>query len=144
MSDLAEQVINRLETKLDRITDLLEGMSHAPGANGKAGGGYTQAALQRVELDLAEVEGSAALRERLTETLLRVCEPETLDSLTRLAILAPKLEVAANVAAAAPELLDEALHAARAHADRARRERLRLTRRERRHRRREHGNERAE
>ena len=118
MSDLAERV-NRLETKLDRITDLLEGMSRAPKGNGQSGGGYTQAALQRVEHDLAEVEGSAALRERLTETLLRVCEPETLDSLTRLAILAPKLEVAANVAAAAPELLDEALHAARARADQA-------------------------
>ncbi|MEL6342427.1 MAG: DUF1641 domain-containing protein [Myxococcota bacterium] len=58
---------------------------------------------------LAEVEGADALRARLTESLIRIGEPETLDALTNLAILSPKLEYAAHFAAAGPELLEEAM-----------------------------------
>lgn len=59
--------------------------------------------------ELARVEGAAALEARLHETLVALVEPETLDSLTRIASLAPKLEYATYFLAAGPELLEEAL-----------------------------------
>ena len=68
-------------------------------------GGATQA--------LAEVEGEDGLRERLTETLTQLVEPETLDSLGRIAALAPQIEYAVNALAAGPELLEEGLEMVR-------------------------------
>ena len=58
---------------------------------------------------LAEVEGQDALRTRLTETLTQLIETETLDSLGRIAALAPQIEYAVNALAAGPELLEEGL-----------------------------------
>ena len=57
----------------------------------------------------AEIEGSE-LERRLRETVLELSDPETLESLVRIAQLAPKLEYAAYFAAAGPELLEEAMH----------------------------------
>lgn len=59
--------------------------------------------------DLAAVEGDEVLEARLRETLLTITEPETLDSLTRIVSLAPKLEYATYFLAAGPELFEEAL-----------------------------------
>ncbi|MEQ1505208.1 MAG: DUF1641 domain-containing protein [Myxococcota bacterium] len=55
----------------------------------------------------ATAEGPAGVEQRLYQAMLELSDPETLESLTRLAALAPKLEYAAYFAAAGPELLEE-------------------------------------
>lgn len=67
----------------------------------------------RAVRSLCEVEGDAALTRRFADTLTQLAEAETLDALTRLSLLAPKLEYAATFVAAGPELLDEGLALAR-------------------------------
>lgn len=61
---------------------------------------------------LAEVEGAEPLKARLAEAIEQLVEAETLESLIHLAQLAPKLEYAATLVAAGPELLEEALEMA--------------------------------
>ena len=70
-------------------------------------------ALSDATKAVADVEGDAAMRERLTETLTLLLEAETLDSLGRIAALAPQIEFAVNALAAGPELLEEGLDTVR-------------------------------
>ena len=58
---------------------------------------------------LESVHGKQVMHQQLTELLLALGDPETLESLTRVVALAPKLEYAAQAVAAGPELLEEAL-----------------------------------
>ena len=58
---------------------------------------------------VVSVEGQDAFRARMTETLTRLIEAETLDSLGRIAALAPQIEYAVNALAAGPEVLEEGL-----------------------------------
>jgi uncharacterized protein YjgD (DUF1641 family) len=67
------------------------------------------AALGRATQRLGEVESQEALTERLAQTIVAITEEETLESLTRLAQLAPHLEYAAQFAAAGPGLLEDAM-----------------------------------
>ncbi|NVB40872.1 DUF1641 domain-containing protein [Pseudenhygromyxa sp. WMMC2535] len=62
---------------------------------------------------LGAVEGEAALADRFAETLVRIAEPEVLDSLTRIASLTPQIEYAVNALAAGPALLEEGLELVR-------------------------------
>jgi hypothetical protein len=55
------------------------------------------------------VEGSDAVRARIDEALTHLVDAETLESLARVAVLAPKLEYALQAVAAGPELLEEGL-----------------------------------
>ena len=57
----------------------------------------------------SELEGKEALAERLTEAFIRLSEADTLESLIRIATLAPQLEYAVYGVAAGPELLEEGL-----------------------------------
>lgn len=66
-------------------------------------------ALSAATVQLAEVEGQDALRDRLTETLVLLTQAETLDSLGRVAALVPQIEYAVNALAAGPELLEEGI-----------------------------------
>jgi uncharacterized protein YjgD (DUF1641 family) len=58
---------------------------------------------------LEEVHGKGVMREKIAELVLALGDPETIESLTRVISLAPKLEYAAYAAAAGPELLEEAM-----------------------------------
>ncbi|MEN0062165.1 MAG: DUF1641 domain-containing protein [Myxococcota bacterium] len=79
------------------------------------------ARLDRVEAALERL--TALLEQRhvatptpsdsLSKLMLELGDPESLDALARIAALAPQLEYAAYLAAAGPELLDEALVSAR-------------------------------
>ena len=62
---------------------------------------------------VADVEGDDAFRARMAETLTRLIEAETLDSLGRIAALAPQIEYAVNALAAGPEVLEEGLEMVR-------------------------------
>lgn len=53
------------------------------------------------------------IRDRLAQSLLEISDPDVLGALTRIATLAPQLEAAAHAAAAAPDLLSEALDVVR-------------------------------
>lgn len=70
----------------------------------------TRAALE----SRTEAEGRAAVAERAADLIVRLTDPETSESLLRLAELAPQLEYAANFAAAGPALLEEAMGIVRA------------------------------
>lgn len=71
-----------------------------------------EAATQAFD-QIGAVEGTASLRERLMETVLRLADMETLDALTRVGSLVPQIEYAVNALAAAPTLLEEGLAFAR-------------------------------
>jgi uncharacterized protein YjgD (DUF1641 family) len=70
-------------------------------------------ALGEAASQVAEVEGTEAMKERLRETLVLLVQAETLDSLGRIAALAPQLEYAVNALAAGPELLEEGMQMVR-------------------------------
>ncbi len=70
-------------------------------------------ALSSATRAVAEVEGEAEMQARLTETLTQLIEAETLDSLGRIAALAPQIEFAVNALAAGPEVLEEGLETLR-------------------------------
>ncbi|MGK4000580.1 DUF1641 domain-containing protein [Sorangium sp. So ce1024] len=80
----------------------------------EAGG---EGALERAILRVGAIEGTGAVQARLEEVLVRLMDQETLESLGRVAVLAPRLEYALHAAAAAPELLEEALGAVRRWSD---------------------------
>jgi Protein of unknown function (DUF1641) len=82
------------------------------------GAGPIVAAAAAAGEALAAAEGEAALSSRLGESLTQLLEPETLGALTRLAQLAPDLELAAHFAAAAPALLEELTQKARVRLER--------------------------
>lgn len=71
------------------------------------------AALAESTERLAKAEGPEHLRERVAEALLRLADAEVLESVTRLANLAPDLEYAVHFVAAGPALLEEAMEKAR-------------------------------
>ena len=115
--------LDRLEAKLERVLRMLEerGNGHdrsdtalgAPVSLGD-GPGLTPfaEATARATAAHAAVEGAEALTDRLSEAALELIDPDTLRSLTLLAQLAPRIEYAAQAAAAGPALLDDFLHAA--------------------------------
>lgn len=80
----------------------------------EAGG---EGVLERAILRVGAVEGTGAVQARLEEVLVRLMDQETLESLGRVAVLAPRLEYALHAAAAAPELLEEALGVVRKWSD---------------------------
>ncbi|MED5374427.1 MAG: DUF1641 domain-containing protein [Myxococcota bacterium] len=94
--------LDGIESRLDRLTSLMER---------QFSGAAPQAATQ-VAQDLAAVHGPEDLQRRLADTLLRVGDPEVLESLTRILELAPQLEYAAYGLAAGPDLLEEGLEVA--------------------------------
>lgn len=71
-------------------------------------------ALGRASRARAEVEGREVLTARLTETVLRLSDPEILESVVRVATLLPDIEYAVQALAAGPELLEEGLDMLRA------------------------------
>ena len=64
-----------------------------------------------------EHEGSEELQSRMVEALVQLSDPETQESLIRIACLAPQLEYAAYFAAAGPELLEDAMELTRSKAE---------------------------
>jgi len=66
-------------------------------------------ALGEAGHDLAEVEGEAAFKARLKETLILLVQDETLSSLGRIAALAPQIEYAVTALSAGPEMLEEGM-----------------------------------
>lgn len=95
-----EDRLANVEAQLDRITQLLEARPHANVISG--------AAAQAGEA-LANIYGGDEVRERVGELVLRLGEPETLEALTRIGVLLPRLEYALQFAAGGPELLEEGL-----------------------------------
>lgn len=85
--------LDRLERMVGRLVDLVEHGSVAVRADALAG----------------RTPHIGTVPDRLSQALLEISEPEVLGALTRIATLAPQLEAAAHAAAAAPELLEEAL-----------------------------------
>lgn len=81
---------------LQRITPSLAGLSPVAEATARAGVARTK------------IEGHDAFTARLSDAVAELTDPDTLESLVRLAQLAPRLEYAAHFAAAGPELLEEA------------------------------------
>ena len=110
LESLSERM-DRMESSLARITELLEGRV-APPAPANTGSAALSQAASDAEHALTAVHGHEELSEQLSSLLLQLGEPETLTSLTRIAALAPKLEYAAYFAAAGPELLEDAMDAA--------------------------------
>ncbi|MEQ1565156.1 MAG: DUF1641 domain-containing protein [Myxococcota bacterium] len=99
LEDLSARM-DRLEGTLGRLTTLLEDRL-APT--------LPERAASRATAELSAVHGSDPLADRMSELMVQLGDPETLGSLTRLIALAPKLEYAAYLAAAGPELLEDAL-----------------------------------
>ena len=89
--------LDRLERMMARLMDLVEHGS----------------VVQRADTLAGPTPQLGSVPERLSRALLEISEPEVLDALTRIATLAPQLEAAAHVAAAAPDLLEEALDVVR-------------------------------
>lgn len=89
--------LDRLERLMGRLVDAIEQSTVVARAERLAG---TTPAL-------------GSVGERLSAALMEISEPEVLSALTRIATLAPQLEAAAHAAAAAPELLDEAIEVVR-------------------------------
>ncbi len=94
-----EDRLTRVEAQLDRIAQLLE--QQRASAIGQA----TQAASGA----LVNIYGEEEIQERVSEFVLRLGEPETLEALTRIGVLLPQLEYALQFAAGGPELLEEGL-----------------------------------
>jgi len=99
-----EDRLTRLENQLDRVLALLE----RQGSGGILSGAANQAADA-----LANIYGDAEVKERVGELVLRLGEPETLEALTRIGVLLPRLEYALQFAAGGPELLEEGLDVVR-------------------------------
>jgi uncharacterized protein YjgD (DUF1641 family) len=104
--DAATEALNALSRKeaLQAMKRLGESLPHvAP---------FLDAAA-RTGRDLAEVEGTDALTDRISESLLRIIEPEALDALTRVAAMTPQLEYAVTALTAGPEVLEEVMETVR-------------------------------
>lgn len=95
-NDLAAR-LDRLERMMARLMDLVEHNS----------------VVQRADALAGPTPQLGSVPERLSRALLELSEPEVLEALTRIATLAPQLEATVHVAAAAPELLEEALDVVR-------------------------------
>lgn len=131
-----EARLSRVEDKLERLLGLLEGGAAARspathGGNGNGNGGATvpfgglagrarvaqgdllQEAAVAVREQMVAVHGADAVRARYAEAIFALSHPEVLDSVTRIIELAPRIEYAVQAAAAGPELLEDALAAAR-------------------------------
>lgn len=107
-----ERRLARLEGRLDRIVELLERgpQPSVPGSPAPVTAPSTLAsATRRAEQSLGEVYGEAQTQERLAELLICLGEPETIETLTRIAVLLPQLEYALQGVAAGPELMQEAM-----------------------------------
>ena len=118
-----ETRLTRLEAQLARIEDLLTKTVEGVSTNGPAkksrqakrsksteGPGVPfAAAASRAELALRQVYGSEDMDDRVSELFMRLAEPETLESLTRIGVLLPRIEYALQFLAAGPELLEEGL-----------------------------------
>ncbi|MEM9189403.1 MAG: DUF1641 domain-containing protein [Myxococcota bacterium] len=123
--------LSALEDKLSRVLEHLQASGNRNGSgngngNGHGGlfsmarthgnggsGGLVTTTAREVEEQLVAVHGEAEMRAQLAEAFLRLSEPEALESLTRIAALAPKVEYAVQAVAAGPELLEDGLRAAR-------------------------------
>lgn len=97
-SDLGAR-LDRLERMVARLVDLAE----------------RGTVVSRAEALAGPTPALGTVAERLSQALLEISEPEVLGALTRIATLAPQLEAAAHVAAAAPDLLEEALEVVKQH-----------------------------
>lgn len=98
-----EDRLARVEAQLERIANILE--TKGPGLFGTA----TQHASQA----LGNIYGNEEVQERVGELVLRLGEPDTLEALTRIGVMLPKIEYALHFAAAGPELLEEGLQMVR-------------------------------
>lgn len=99
LEDLSTRM-DRLEGSLERITALLED---------RLGPSLPEQALDQATHELTGAHGADPIAEHMAQLLVQLGDPETLTSLTRLVTLAPKLEYAAYLAAAGPELLEDVL-----------------------------------
>ncbi len=97
--------MDRMESQLDRITALLEARTDR--------GTPLATATRAASVALTAVHDHADLVDQISTLLMQLGDPETLESLTRVATLAPKLEYAAHFVAAGPELMEEAMELAR-------------------------------
>jgi uncharacterized protein YjgD (DUF1641 family) len=104
-----ERRLERLESRLDRVLALLERSPVAPAPETPAGPATLASAARRAEASLGEVYGAAQTQDRLAELLICLGEPETVETLTRIAVLLPQLEYALQGVAAGPELMQEAM-----------------------------------
>ncbi len=95
-----EDRLARVEAQLDRIAQLLEA---------RADHDVISDATARAGAALANIYGTDEVKERVGELVLRLGEPETLEALTRIGVLLPRLEYALQFAAGGPELLEEGL-----------------------------------
>jgi uncharacterized protein YjgD (DUF1641 family) len=91
--------LDRLERMVGRLVDLVERNS----------------VVLRTDALAGPTPQIGTVPDRLSQALLEISEPEVLGALTRIATLAPQLEAAAHAAAAAPELLEEALDVIKEH-----------------------------
>ncbi|MEO0322385.1 MAG: DUF1641 domain-containing protein [Myxococcota bacterium] len=117
-----EERLDGVERSLKRVEALLSVQlstpngthangTHANGTgNGHGSGTLFGLAARQASQQLASVDGEEPVRERITEAMVRLGDPDTLGALTRLAEVAPSLEYAVHALAAGPELLDELTH----------------------------------
>lgn len=85
--------LDRLERLMGRLVDAIE----------------QSTVVARAERLAGDTPAVGSVGERLSMALIEITEPDVLAALTRIATLAPQLEAAAHAAAAAPDLLEEAL-----------------------------------
>lgn len=97
-----EARLARVETTLDRLVTLMERQATP----------FSEP-VGRAEQALSNIYGADEMNERVGELVLRLGEPETLDALTRIGILLPRIEYALQFAAGGPELLEEGLEMVR-------------------------------
>lgn len=121
-SKMAEQGLEEadIQRRLDAGAEALKSLSRVESMAVLEGLGRSLPSLApfleaaaRTGQDLAEYEGEEAFTDRLAESLLRIIEPETLDSLTRVAAMTPQIEYAVTALTAGPEVLEEALETVR-------------------------------
>jgi uncharacterized protein YjgD (DUF1641 family) len=103
MTDDMDARLRRVENKLERVLSLLEGRQ----------ADLVPSTVQAVGDQLVAVHGEDAVKQQLGETLLRLSDPEALESLTRIVELAPRVEYAVQAVAAGPALLEDGLVMAR-------------------------------
>lgn len=89
--------LDRLERTVGRLIDVIEQSTLVARADALAG----------------PTPALGTVGDRLAASLMEISEPEVLSAITRIATLAPQLEAAAHAAAAAPELLGDALDVVR-------------------------------
>jgi uncharacterized protein YjgD (DUF1641 family) len=107
MSSSLEERLDRLEERLERIASLLEAQAPAvsPSSPVSFPTGIVRRAVTRAEHEL--VAAGVGSEDRIGDVLIRLGDPETLESLSRIVVLLPQLEYAFQALAAGPELLEE-------------------------------------